>query len=128
MGTPPPKLAKSRGIEEIPPRTPLTLENRKPQIDSFAQRFGRGIKGKRTTKGSCIHPPPNPKEKGLEIAPTKSPRVGSKNHQKERTGTTHPCLEELHRITIHHKEVHTRSSLSPDHPSLSQDLTMKLSS
>jgi hypothetical protein len=27
----PPKLAKSRGIEEIPPRTPLCLENRKPQ-------------------------------------------------------------------------------------------------
>jgi hypothetical protein len=30
--------------------------------------------------------------------------------------------------SIHHKEVHTRSSLPPDHPSLSQDLTMKLSS
>jgi hypothetical protein len=27
----PPKLAKLRGIEEIPPRTPLTLEHRKPQ-------------------------------------------------------------------------------------------------
>jgi hypothetical protein len=27
----PPKLAKSRGIEEIPPGTPLTLEHRKPQ-------------------------------------------------------------------------------------------------
>jgi polyribonucleotide nucleotidyltransferase len=30
--------------------------------------------------------------------------------------------------SIHHKEVHTRSSLPPDHPTLSQDLTMKLSS
>jgi hypothetical protein len=30
--------------------------------------------------------------------------------------------------SIHTKEVHTRSSLLPDHPSLSQDLTMKLSS
>jgi hypothetical protein len=29
---------------------------------------------------------------------------------------------------IHTKEVHTRSSLPPDHPTLSQDLTMKLSS
>jgi hypothetical protein len=27
----PPKLAKSRGIEDIPPRTPITLEHRKPQ-------------------------------------------------------------------------------------------------
>jgi hypothetical protein len=30
--------------------------------------------------------------------------------------------------SIHTKEVHTRSILPPDHPSLSQDLTMKLSS
>jgi hypothetical protein len=29
---------------------------------------------------------------------------------------------------IHTMKVHTRSSLPPDHPSLSQDLTMKLSS
>jgi hypothetical protein len=29
---------------------------------------------------------------------------------------------------IHTKEIHTRSSLPPDHPSLSLDLTMKLSS
>jgi hypothetical protein len=30
--------------------------------------------------------------------------------------------------SIHTKEVHIRSSLAPDHPSFSQDLTMKLSS
>jgi hypothetical protein len=30
--------------------------------------------------------------------------------------------------SIHTKEVHTRSILPPDHPSLSQDLAMKLSS
>jgi hypothetical protein len=42
-----------------------------------------GIKGKRTTKGSYINPPPNPKEKGLEISLRKSPRKGSENHQKE---------------------------------------------
>jgi hypothetical protein len=71
------------------PRTPKT-----PKSSPFARRFGRRIKGKRTTKGSCIHPPPNPKEKGLEIAPRKSLRKGSENHQKERTGTTHPRLEE----------------------------------
>jgi hypothetical protein len=53
-----------------------------PKSSSFAHGFGRGIKGKRTTKGSCIHPPPNPKETGLEIAPRKSPREGSENHQK----------------------------------------------
>jgi hypothetical protein len=36
MGTPlpsygPPKLIESRGIAEFPPRTPQTLEQRKPQ-------------------------------------------------------------------------------------------------
>jgi hypothetical protein len=49
-------------------------------------------------KGSRIHPPPNPQEKGPEIAPRKSPRKGSENHQKERMGTTHPILEEPHQI------------------------------
>jgi hypothetical protein len=39
-------------------------------------------------------PPPNNKEKGLEIAPRKSPRKGSENHQKEQTGTTHPRLQQ----------------------------------
>jgi hypothetical protein len=67
-------------------------------LSPFAHGFGRGIKGKRTMKGSCIYPSPNPKEKGLEIAPRKSSRKGSKNHQKERTGTTHPSLEEPCRI------------------------------
>jgi hypothetical protein len=48
-------------------------------------------------KGSCIHPPPNPIEKGLKISPRKLPRKGSKNYP-ERTGTTHPSLEEPRRI------------------------------
>jgi hypothetical protein len=43
-------------------------------------------------------PPPNPKEKGLEITPRKSPRKGFKKHQKERTVITHPSLEEPRRI------------------------------
>jgi hypothetical protein len=33
------------------------------------------IKGKRTMRDSCIHPPPNPKEKGLKTATRKSPRA-----------------------------------------------------
>jgi hypothetical protein len=45
-------------------------------------------------KGSCIHPPQNPKEKGLEIAPRKSPRKGSENHQKGKSGRTQTSLEE----------------------------------
>jgi hypothetical protein len=81
------------------PRTPKT-----PKSTPFTHGFGRGIKGKRTTKGSCIHPPPNPKEKGLEIAPRKSPRKGSKNHQKGKPGRTQTSLEEpCHIIYTYHE-------------------------
>jgi hypothetical protein len=58
------------------PRTPPKTIKSGP----FAHGFGRGIKGKRTTKGSCIHPPSNPKEKSLETTTRKSPRKGSENH------------------------------------------------
>jgi hypothetical protein len=67
-------------------------------LSPFAHRFGRGIKGKRTTNGSSINPLLNPKEKGLKIAPKKLPRKGSENRQKEEMGKTHPSLEEPHRI------------------------------
>jgi hypothetical protein len=53
---------------------------------------------KRTTKGSCIHPPTNPQENGIGISPRKTSRKGSKNHQKERMRTTHPSLEEPRQI------------------------------
>jgi hypothetical protein len=107
VGTPHGPIAKlwstkTRGIKRnrINPAknssNPRTLKT--PKSSTFDHRFGRGNEGKRTTKGSCIHPPPNPKEKGLEMTLRKSPRKGSENHQKERTGTTHPSLEEPRRI------------------------------
>jgi hypothetical protein len=85
------------------PRTPKT-----PKSSPLTHGFGRGMKGKRTTKGSHKFPPSNPQEQGPENTPRKPPREGSKS-------------------SIHTKEVHTRSSLPPDHPTLSQNLTMKLS-
>jgi hypothetical protein len=75
------------------PITPKT-----PKSSPFTHGFGRGIKGKRTTKGSHIHPRPNPQVKGPENTPRKSPREGSENHQNKRTGTTHPSLEKSRRI------------------------------
>jgi hypothetical protein len=50
-----------------------------------------GIKGKRTMRGSSIHPPPNPKEKGLKTNTRNSPRKGSK---KRKMGETQPSLDE----------------------------------
>jgi hypothetical protein len=81
------------------PRTPKIAKS-----SPWTHGFGRGIKGKRTTKGSHIHPPPNPQEKGPENTPRNPPREGSENHHKERTGTTHPSLEEPRRIIFTSQE------------------------
>jgi hypothetical protein len=69
-----------------------------PKLSSFAHGFVRGIIGKRTTRGSSIHPPPNPKEKGLKTTTRKSLRKGSENHQKGEIGRTPKSFEEPRRI------------------------------
>jgi hypothetical protein len=69
-----------------------------PKSSPFSHGFGRRIKGERTTKGSCIHPPTNPQENDLEISPRKSPRKGSEKHQKGKSGRTQTSLEEPRRI------------------------------
>jgi hypothetical protein len=75
------------------PRAPKT-----PKSSSLTHGFGRGIKGKRTTKGSHIFPPSNPQEQGPENTQRNPPREGSENHHQEQTGTTQPSLEEPRRI------------------------------
>jgi hypothetical protein len=54
----------------------------------ITHEFGRGIKGKRTTKGSHEFPPSNPQEQGPKNTPRKSPRESSENHRQEQPGTT----------------------------------------
>jgi hypothetical protein len=67
-----------------------------------------------------------------QIPPTKSPRARSRKHPKKTTKNNreqhNKALRNHAGSSIHTKKVHTRSSLPPDHPTLSQDLTMKLSS
>jgi hypothetical protein len=75
------------------PRTPKT-----PKSSPLTRRFGRGIKGKRTTKGSHIFPPSNPKEQGPKNTPRKPQRESSENDHQEQSGTTHQSLEEPRRI------------------------------
>jgi hypothetical protein len=73
--------------------------------------------------------------------PIKSPKARSRKHANKTTKKRAPKIttknnREQHNkalrnhaeSSIHTKEVHTRSSLRPDHPTLSQNLTMKLSS
>jgi hypothetical protein len=71
-----------------------------------------------------------------EITKSKVPKTHREKHQERAPKITTKNNREQHNkalrnhdeSSIHTKEVHTRSSLLPDHPTLSQDLTMKLSS
>jgi hypothetical protein len=75
------------------PRTPKT-----PKMSPLTHGFGRGIKGKRTMKGSHEFPPSNPQEQGPENTRRKPPKKGSENHHQEQPGTTQQSLEEPRRI------------------------------
>jgi hypothetical protein len=75
------------------PRTPKT-----PKSIPLTHGFGRGIKGKRTTKGSHEFTPSNNQEQGPKNTLRKTPREGSENHHQEQLGTTQQSLEEPCRI------------------------------
>jgi hypothetical protein len=79
-------------------------------------------------KGSYKFTPPNPQEQGPENTPRKPPREGYENTRKNNREQHNKALRNQVESSIHTKKVHTGSSLLPDHPTLSQDLTMKLSS
>jgi hypothetical protein len=81
------------------PRTPKTLKS-----SPLTHGFGRGIKGKKTTKSSHKFPPSNPQEQGPENTPRKPPREGSENHHEEQPGTTQQSLEEPRRIIYTYQE------------------------
>jgi hypothetical protein len=64
--------------------------------------------------------PKTPRENHLERAP----KITTKNNREQHN----KALKNHAESSVHIKELHTRSSLLPDHPTLSQNLTMKLSS
>jgi hypothetical protein len=90
------------------PRTRKT-----PKSSPFTHGFRRGITAQRTTKCSHKFPPSNLRAK-----------ITTKNNREQHN----KALRNHAESSIHATKVHTRSSLPPDHPTLSQDLTMKLSS
>jgi hypothetical protein len=105
------------------PRPPKT-----PKSSPLTHGFGRGIKGKRTTKGSHEFPPSNPQEQGPESTPRNHQERALKITTKNNREQHNKALRNHAESSIHTKKVHTRSSLLPDHPTPSQNLTMKLSS
>jgi hypothetical protein len=125
----PPKLIQKGGIEEIPPRTPLTLELEKPQNRApLLTDLGGESQPKEPRRVPTNFPHQIPKRKVPKTTQRKhqerAPEITTKNNREQHIQTLTNHAES----SIHAKKVLTRSSLPPDHPTLSQDLTMKLSS
>jgi hypothetical protein len=95
----PTKTRPTRRNRRNPAKNTSNPRTRKtPKPSPFTHGFGRGITAQRNTKGSHKFAPSNPQEKGPENNPKKSPREGSEKHHQEQPETTHPNLEEPHRI------------------------------
>jgi hypothetical protein len=109
-----------------------TSRTRRTQKPPKSKAFLRDLKGKitkkRGTPTSCVISKSNLGKKHLQILPTRIPRKGSKITKKDKWERHNQALRNQAESSIHTMEVHTRSSLPPDHPSLSQDLSMKFSS
>jgi hypothetical protein len=60
----------------------------------------------------------------MKTTKRRAPKITTKNNREQHNKALRNHAESF----IHTKEVHARSILPPDHPTLSQDLTMKLSS
>jgi hypothetical protein len=75
---------------------PRTLKT--PKSSPLTHGFGRGIKGKRSTRGSHEFPPSNHQEQGPENTPRNPPRESSENHHQEQPGTTQQSFKEPRRI------------------------------
>jgi hypothetical protein len=105
------------------PRTPKT-----PKLSPLTHRFGRESKAKEPRRVHMNFPHKIPKSKVLKTHREKhherAPKITTKTNREQHN----KALRNHAESSIHTKEAHTRSSLTPDHPTLSQDLTMKLSS
>jgi hypothetical protein len=70
-----------------------------------------------------VTPNKNPTTNGPHNSATKITSKSTENHQKGKWERQHKALRNHVESSIHTMRVHTRSSLSPDHPSFSLDLT-----
>jgi hypothetical protein len=82
------KLAKSRGIEEIPPRMPLIVEHREPQNRApLITDLGGESKGKEPQRNQAYIPHQIPKRKASkslqENRQEKAPKITKKNEREQ---------------------------------------------
>jgi hypothetical protein len=83
----------------INPRTTKT-----PKMIPFSHGFGRGIKGKRTTKSSCIYPQQIVEGKASKSLHEKHQEKAPKITKKEKSGRTQTNLKESRRIIYTYHE------------------------
>jgi hypothetical protein len=120
-----PNKRNRRNLSKNPsnPRTPKT-----PKSSPLTHGFGGESQPKEPRRVPTNFP--------HQILKSKVPKTPHENHQERSPKITTKNNREPHNkalrnhaeSSIHTKKVHTRSSLPPDHPTLSQDLTMKFSS
>jgi hypothetical protein len=96
------------------PRTRKT-----PKSSPFTHGFGRGITAQRTTKGSHKFPHQIPKRKVPKTTKEKHQERAQKITTKNNREQHNKALRNHAESSIHATKVHTRSSLPPDHPTLS---------
>jgi hypothetical protein len=125
----PTKTCPKRRNRRNPAKNTSNPRTRKtPKLSPFTHGFGRGIIAKEPRRVPTNFPhqiakskvPKTPQEKHQE----RDPKITTKNNREQHN----KALRNHAESSIHATKVHTRSSLPPDHPTLSQDLTMKLSS
>jgi hypothetical protein len=125
----PTKTCPKRRNRRNPPRTPLKLELGKPQSRApLLTDLGGESQPKEPRRVPTNSTHQIPKRKVLKTTQEKhqerAPKITTKNNREQHN----KALRNHAKSCIHAAKVHTRSSLPPDHPTLSQDLTMKLSS
>jgi hypothetical protein len=105
------------------PRTRKT-----PKSSSFTHGLGGESQPKEQRRVPANFPHQTPKRKVPKTTQRnhqeRAPKITTKNNREQHIQTSRNHAES----SIHATKVHTRSSLPPNHPTLSQDLTMKLSS
>jgi hypothetical protein len=116
----PPKLVQKGAIKEIPPRALPTQELKKPRNRApLLTNLGGESQPKEPRRVPTNFPHQIPKRKVPKITQRnhqeRSPKITTKNNREKHIQTLRNHVES----SIHETKVHTRSSKSPDHPSLS---------
>jgi hypothetical protein len=116
-----PTIEGSRGFRPSRSRTRRTRKTTKSK--SIKESSWGKFTSQRGTRSSYVTPNKNPTRNLPQNSDKKITRKRSENHQRGKRERQHKTLRNHAKSSIHTMKVHTRSSLPPDHPTLSLDRT-----